>query len=238
MGNDPQRRELLLVDELGDVVHELRRCVRGPCAPLRVTVTAQVRRDDVVPVLEVRGGPVPVVGMIAVAVDEQQRRGVRVAPVEVVQPKPLREVRVRRRARHPGRLPRSNPRAAAQPRPSRAPTEAALDCVSPNVHGRHRRNRSGRQPSCNQWRVTTRNEIGVEARHRRQPASDRARRQTRITISQPDHDPIPALLGQELEHIQWRHRHRIAIDDREEHLQIERHRAHRVRATAPATNSR
>ena len=80
--------------------------------------------------LEVRGGPVPVVGMITVAVDEQQRRGVRVAPVEVVQPEPLGEVRVRRRARHPGSLARRNPGAEAQPRPSTAHAVTATSVVS------------------------------------------------------------------------------------------------------------
>ena len=114
VGNDPQRRQLLLVDELGDVVHELRWCVRGPCAPLRVTVTAQVRRDDVVPLLKVRGGPVPVVGMITVAVDEQQRRGVRVAPVEVVQPELLEKYECDVGPGIPGSLARRNP----GPRPS------------------------------------------------------------------------------------------------------------------------
>ena len=39
-----------------------------------------------------RRHPVPVAAMVAPAVDQQQRRRGRVAPVHVVQPQPLREI--------------------------------------------------------------------------------------------------------------------------------------------------
>ena len=57
-----------------------------------VAVPTQVGCDDVIVVLQARGRPVPVVRMVAVAVDQQQGRRVGVAPVEVVQRNLLRFV--------------------------------------------------------------------------------------------------------------------------------------------------
>jgi hypothetical protein len=64
-------------------------------------------------------------------------------------------------------------------------------------------------------------------------ASDRARRQTGLAVRHPHHCPVAALMGQELEHVRRPHGHRVLRHDREEHLQIERHRPQRVRP-APA----
>ena len=51
----------------------------------------------------------------------------------------------------------------------------------------------------------------------------------RLTIRQSDHAAITALVSHELEHIRWSDLHRLLGDHREERLQIERHRPHRVR---------
>jgi hypothetical protein len=50
----------------------------------------------------------------------------------------------------------------------------------------------------------------------------------------PNRPGATPLLSEELEHIRGRHGHRDAINDGEEHLQVERHRPHRVRPTPPA----
>jgi hypothetical protein len=41
-------------------------------------------------------------------------------------------------------------------------------------------------------------------------------------------------MSEELEHVRRPHLHRIPINDGEEHLQVERHRPHRVRSTPPS----
>ena len=96
-----------------------------------------------------------------------------VAPVEVVQPEPLGEVRVRRRARHPGSLARSDPGAEAQPRlstahavtatrlclaerPREAPAEplrtpAELSGVAPKISCRSGRRRRCQRHSLHDW---------------------------------------------------------------------------------------
>ena len=80
-------------------------------------------------------------------------------------------------------------------------------------------------------RVATSDEIGVEARHRRQPPGDRPRRQSRLAIAHAHHRAITALRSEELEHVRRRHLHRVLRHHREERLQIERHRPQRVRPT-------
>ena len=74
-------------------------------------------------------------------------------------------------------------------------------------------------------------QIRVEPRHRRQPPPDRARRQPRRPV---DRHHLAATItvalgGDERHHIRRRHPHRGLVDEREEHLQIERHRPDRVR---------
>ena len=118
--------------------------------------------------------------------------------------------------------PRQRPRHPHQRhRPGPATRPASLQAAWHRVR-RHRR-------------VATSDEIGVEARHRRQPTSDRARRQTRLAIRHADHRPVATLMSEELEHVRRPHRHRIRVDHGEEHLQVERHRPHRVRPT-PASD--
>ena len=78
-------------------------------------------------------------------------------------------------------------------------------------------------------RVTAGDEIGVAARHRRQPPADCPRRQTRLPITDAHHFAVTALGGQELEHIRRRRRQGIPPDDREERLQDEAVPRQRVR---------
>ncbi len=59
--------------------------------------------------------------------------------------------------------------------------------------------------------VTPGDEIRVEPRHRGEPPGDRPGREPRLPIGDPDHRPIPALLGHELEDIHRGHlRRRLA----------------------------
>ena len=81
--------------------------------------------------------------------------------------------------------------------------------------------------------ITPRDQVRIQARHRRQPPGDRPRRQPRLPVRQPDHRPVPPLIGQEVEHIRRGDRHRALRDDSEERLQVESHRPQRVRP-APA----
>ena len=82
-------------------------------------------------------------------------------------------------------------------------------------------------------RITPRDQVGIQARHRRQAAGDRPRRQPRLPVRQPHHRPVTPLMRQELEHIRRGDLHRVLPDHREERLQIEGHRPQRVRP-APA----
>src|ERR1051326_213627 len=95
MADDSHRREVPLVDQLREVIDVVRGSVMPGIGPLRVAVTAEVRGDDVIFVPQRGRDPVPVAAMVPPAMDEQQRWGVRVAPVDVVQPQTLRKI-------HPG----------------------------------------------------------------------------------------------------------------------------------------
>jgi hypothetical protein len=72
--------------------------------------------------------------------------------------------------------------------------------------------------------VTTRDQIRVETRNRRQPTRDRARRQARLAIGQPHHLTDHHAGAQGTEHVGSHDAHRILRDHREERLQIEGHR--------------
>jgi hypothetical protein len=76
--------------------------------------------------------------------------------------------------------------------------------------------------------------IGIQARHRRQPPRDRPRRQPRFAVGESDHRPITTLISQKLDYVSRCHRHRLLRHDREERLQIERHRPQRVRPSPPS----
>ena len=86
-------------------------------------------------------------------------------------------------------------------------------------------------------RVAAGDEVGVEARDRRQTPGDRARRQPGLAIRDPHHRPVAALIRDELEHIGRGDVDGILVDDREERLQIMDDRSQRVR-TRPARDKR
>src|SRR5262249_16444524 len=92
MRHDGHGRELLLMDELGEIVDVARHVVIAVGRPLAVAVTAQVGRDDVPLVPQPRGDPIPVAAMIAPAVEQDQRRRPRIAPVDVMQAQTLGEI--------------------------------------------------------------------------------------------------------------------------------------------------
>src|SRR5438477_11160002 len=61
-------------------------------------MAAQIRRQDVPVLAQRRGDPVPVAAVVAPAMHQQQRRRGRVAPIDVMEPQPLREIDPRGRA--------------------------------------------------------------------------------------------------------------------------------------------
>jgi hypothetical protein len=95
MGDDAAGGQALLVDELGEVVDEGAHRIVAAGRPGAVAMAAQVRGDDVVVGAQLGGDPVPVAAVVAAAVHQDQRRRVRIAPVDVVQPQPLRDERLR-----------------------------------------------------------------------------------------------------------------------------------------------
>ena len=93
--DDRDRRELLLMDQLRQVVDVVDHAVVRAGDPLRVAVAAQVGREDVPVVAQPLGDPVPVAAVVAAAVHEHERRRALVAPVDVVQAQALRHVELR-----------------------------------------------------------------------------------------------------------------------------------------------
>ena len=91
MSDDSQRRQMPLIDQLREVVDVVRHCVMAGIRPLRVAMPAQIGCDDVILVRQRPRDPVPVAAMVAPAVDQQQRRRVRVPPIHVMQAQALRE---------------------------------------------------------------------------------------------------------------------------------------------------
>ena len=100
MGDDRDRRHLLLMDDLGQVVDVGRLVIAAANRPRAVAMAAKVRRDDMVAIAKPFGDPVPVAAMVAPAVDQQQRGRGLVAPVDIVQSQALRVIEVGRRALH------------------------------------------------------------------------------------------------------------------------------------------
>ena len=82
-------------------------------------------------------------------------------------------------------------------------------------------------------RVTPSDQVAEEARHRRQPSSDRPCRQARLAITDADHGTVSTLMREELEHVGSHHVERRLVDDREECLQVMSDSAQRVRPTPP-----
>src|SRR5581483_11598169 len=93
--DDGHRGQALAVDQLGQVVDVALHVVVAVRGPLAVAVPAQIGGDDVPVGAQGRRDPVPVAAVITPAVNQEQRRLVRVPPVDVVQAQALGEERVR-----------------------------------------------------------------------------------------------------------------------------------------------
>jgi len=94
VGHDGDRVHLLLVNQLRDVIDIVHVVVAGAHSPLAVAVAPQIRSDDVIVVAKRLSDPVPIPAVIASAMDHQHRRRVLVGPVHIVEPEPLRKIRV------------------------------------------------------------------------------------------------------------------------------------------------
>jgi hypothetical protein len=78
-------------------------------------------------------------------------------------------------------------------------------------------------------------QIGVEARHARQPTLDGVGRQPRLAVGDTHNlgvDARFALASDELQHVSCRHLGRLLADRVEEQLQVRRRRQHGVRPTS------
>ena len=100
------RRQAALANQLGDVLHVLQNRIRAAARPLRVPVAAQIRRHDVKAAAQGLRQPIPRVAVVVNAMHQEQVGVVVVAPIQIVQAQPLREVAVRSRRRRalPGAL--------------------------------------------------------------------------------------------------------------------------------------
>ena len=81
--------------QLVDVERVVDHGVAAADRPLRVAVAAQVGGDDVEVAPQILRHPVPVAGVVAAAVDQQQRRLVGIPPVDVLQLEALGDEGVR-----------------------------------------------------------------------------------------------------------------------------------------------
>ena len=98
MRHDGHWRQFLLMDQLGQVVDIGGGRVIAVGRPLAVAVAAQIGGEDVPVMAQRLRQPIPVAAMVAPAMDEEERRRAGVAPVDIVQPQPLREIDPRGRA--------------------------------------------------------------------------------------------------------------------------------------------
>ena len=174
--------------------------------------------------------------MAALALDDEQRP-VRDLDVGQAQPEHLaaaQPAEQHRQHHRPVPVRAQRRRAARRPRPA---TGSSATCAAPAPTAPCRdRGRPARRVDSPRGTgfdshagVTASDQVRIEPRHRRQPPGDRARRQARLAIRHPNHRPVAALMRQELEHVRRGHLDRVLVDDREERLQIERHRPQRVR---------
>ena len=88
----PQR-----VDQLGKVVDESIHRIVSVGRPGAVAVAPRVRRDDMPVLAQFLRHPVPAAAVVTAAVLQNQRRRIGVAPIDIVQPQPLRDKDVRSR---------------------------------------------------------------------------------------------------------------------------------------------
>src|SRR5690606_8709895 len=97
-------------------------------------MAAQVHRQDVEAVLQPFGDPVPTAGVVAPAVDHEQRLGVFIAPVDIVQPQPLGRVGVRGGAKEHDRFAWSAQTVAAALARSRRPAPPPIRPLAPSTN--------------------------------------------------------------------------------------------------------
>jgi len=93
--NDRDRCQLLLVDELDQVVDVTRHAVASVGRPSAVAVPTEIACGGVPIPSKIPRDPVPIPAMILAAVNEQERRSTRIAPVHVIQAERLRKIDAR-----------------------------------------------------------------------------------------------------------------------------------------------
>src|SRR5690242_5589313 len=98
MGHDRHRCQFLLMDELREIVDVTRHRIVPGRRPRGIAMATQVRGDYVVLVTQRCRDPVPTAAMVAAAVQEHQRWRGGIAPIDIMQPQPLREIYTGRRA--------------------------------------------------------------------------------------------------------------------------------------------
>ena len=91
MGHDGHLVMSQRVDQLGKVIDEGIYLVIAVRRPGAVAMTAQVRRDDVPVLGQFLGHPVPAAAMVAPAMLKDQRRGIGIAPIDIVEAQALRD---------------------------------------------------------------------------------------------------------------------------------------------------
>ena len=92
MTNDRDRRQFLLMDQLGKVIDKGGDRVVTVGRPLAVTMSALFGGLHVPVAAQCGGNPVPIAAVIPASMQEHQRRCLRISPIDIVQPQTLREV--------------------------------------------------------------------------------------------------------------------------------------------------
>ena len=75
---------------MGQIVDAAHHRILSLSGPLAVAMTAKVRRYDVPVFLEFLCDPVPAAAMVSPAMNQNERRGVFVSPVDIVETEALR----------------------------------------------------------------------------------------------------------------------------------------------------
>jgi hypothetical protein len=97
MRDNGHRRQFLLMDQLREVVDIGGHRVAAVGRPLTIAVAAQIGGENVPIMAQGLRDPVPVAAMVAPTVHQQQRWRAGIAPVDIMQPQPLREINARGR---------------------------------------------------------------------------------------------------------------------------------------------
>ena len=92
-GTHPQ-----LMDQLRQIVDHVVGRIIAVADPVAVAMAAMVHRHDMVVFAQLLGDPVPAPRVVAPAMDQHQRRLAAIAPVEIMQPQPLRNEGLRSRS--------------------------------------------------------------------------------------------------------------------------------------------